>query len=101
MGYMPIFLDVTGRKCLVVGGGEVATRKVESLLEAEAKVTVVSKHLNDRLDALRKRGAIAVLERGYRRGDMIGCMLVYAATHDAELHRAIAVEARELGILLN
>jgi len=101
MGYLPIFLDVSGRKCMVVGGGEVATRKVESLLEADAMVTVVSKHLSDQLDVLRKRDAITVLERSYLRGDMAGCALVYAATDDAEVHRAIAVEARELGILLN
>ena len=40
MGYLPIFLDVTGRRCVVIGGGEVAARKVESLLDAGAEVTV-------------------------------------------------------------
>src|SRR5438128_2327661 len=101
MGYVPIFLDVTGRKCLVVGGGEVAARKVESLLAADARVTVVSARLIDALAAMLKRRAIAHIARSYRRGDMAGCALVHAATEDAALHRQIAAEARELGILLN
>ncbi len=46
MGFIPIFFDVTGRKCVVIGGGEVAARKVESLLEAGARVTVVSPRLS-------------------------------------------------------
>jgi len=101
MGYLPIFLDVTGRKCLVVGGGEVAARKVESLLDADALVTVVSPQLNDALAAMVQRGAIAHIDRTYRRGDISGCALVYAATDDPRLHREIAAEAHELGIMLN
>jgi precorrin-2 dehydrogenase/sirohydrochlorin ferrochelatase len=101
MGYLPIFVDVTGRKCIVVGGGEIAARKAESLLAAGAKVTVVSPHLDGSLTELAKRDAIAHVERTYRRGDMIGCSLVYAATDDSALHREISAEARELGILLN
>ena len=52
MAYIPIFLDVTGRECVVVGGGEVAARKVESLLEAGARVTVVSPRLSPPLESL-------------------------------------------------
>ncbi|MDO8431811.1 MAG: bifunctional precorrin-2 dehydrogenase/sirohydrochlorin ferrochelatase [Candidatus Binatus sp.] len=101
MGYLPIFLDVTGRKCIVVGGGEVAARKAESLLDADATVTVVCARLNDTLDAMFKRREIAHIARPYRRGDMAGCALVYAATDDSALNRELAAEARELGILLN
>ena len=57
MGYIPIFLDVTGRECVVVGGGEVAARKVEALLEAGARVTVVSPRLSSPLESLAARGA--------------------------------------------
>ncbi len=53
MGYIPIFLDVTGRECVVVGGGEVAARKAEALLEAGARVTVVSPRLSPPLEAWR------------------------------------------------
>src|SRR5882724_9112024 len=102
MGYIPIFLDVAGRRCVVVGGGEVAARKVESLLAAEAQVTVVSPSLAALpLSAAVERGMVQHIARAYQRGDIAGCALVYAATDDRELHRALAGEARALGIPLN
>src|SRR5216684_2302491 len=102
MGYIPIFLDVTGRRCLVVGGGEVAARKVESLLAAGAQVIVVSPNLAaPALNAAVDRGMVEHVAREYRRGDIAGCALAYAATDDPALHRALSDEARALGIPLN
>src|ERR1700688_3411070 len=102
MGYIPIFLDVTGRRCVVVGGGEVAARKVESLLAAGAQVTVVSPSLAaPSLSAAVDRGMVEHIARAYRRGDIAGCALAYSATDDRELHRALADEARALSIPLN
>src|ERR1700722_9456558 len=101
MGYIPIFLDVTGRECVVVGGGEVAARKVESLLEAGARVTVVSPHLSPPLESLAANGSMTHIARDYQRGDIRGCVLVYAATDDPKLHRELAAEARALGIPVN
>ena len=101
MGYIPIFLDVTGRECLVVGGGEVAARKVESLLEAGARVTVVSPHLSPAMKSVIVRGGVTHAARGYRHGDIAGCVLVYAATDDPELHSGLVAEARALGIPIN
>jgi precorrin-2 dehydrogenase/sirohydrochlorin ferrochelatase len=101
MGYIPIFLDVTGRKCVVVGGGEVAARKVEALLNAGAQVTVVSPRLSLPLDSLLARGLVTHIARDYERGDIRGCILVYAATDDPKLHRELVAEARALGIPVN
>src|ERR1700730_2463347 len=101
MGYIPIFLDVTGRECVVVGGGEVAARKVESLLEAGARVTVVSPRLSQSMEAIVDNGSVTHLARNYERGDIRGCVLVYAATGDPKLHRELAAEARALGIPIN
>lgn len=101
MRYLPIFLDVAGRECVVVGGGEVAARKVESLLEAGATVTVVSPRLSTKLAALAERGIVRHVARGYQRGDLRGCALVYAATDDLKLHRELAAEAHALGIPIN
>ena len=101
MGYIPIFLDVTGRQCVVVGGGEVAARKVESILEAGARVTVVSPSLSPQMAAIIDNGLVTHVARDYRRGDIRGCVLVYAATDDPKLHRELAAEARALGIPVN
>jgi precorrin-2 dehydrogenase len=101
MAYVPIFLDVTGRECVVVGGGEVAARKVESLLEAGARVTVVSPRLSPALESFAASGAVTHIARAYQRGDIRGCVLVYAATDRPKLHRELAAEARALGIPVN
>ena len=101
MPYLPIFLDVSGRVCVVVGGGEVAARKVESLLEAGAHVTVISPHLSSAMEAIVARGLVVHLDHRYQRGDISGSVLVYAATDDPKLHRELAGEARALGIPIN
>ncbi len=101
MGYLPIFVEVGGRPCLVVGGGEVAERKVRSLLEANADVSVVSPELTPALFQLSATGRIRYHARAYRRGDMRDHLLIFAATADRRLHRALADEARELGVLIN
>jgi precorrin-2 dehydrogenase/sirohydrochlorin ferrochelatase len=101
MAYIPIFLDVTGRDCVVVGGGEVAARKVESLLGAGARVTVVSPRVSPPLASLAANGSVIHIARDYRRGDIRGCVLAYAATDDPKLHRELAAEARALGIPVN
>jgi precorrin-2 dehydrogenase / sirohydrochlorin ferrochelatase len=101
MGYIPIFFDVTGRQCVVVGGGEVAARKVESLLEAGACLTVVSPRLSPSLQAAVARGLVTHIARDYAPGDIRGSVLVYAATDDPKLHRELAAEARTLGIPIN
>ena len=101
MGYIPIFLDVTGRECVVVGGGEVAERKVEALLNAGAHVTVVSPHLSRSLDSLAAHGLVTHIARDYEHGDIRGCVLVYAASDDPKLHRELVAEARALGIPIN
>jgi len=101
MGYLPIFLNVHGWPCLVVGGGETAERKVRALVAAKAEVTVVSPDLTAGLGCLVKDGRIRYLPRGYRAGDVRGCRLVYAATDDRQLQRQIAGEAGRLGVLVN
>jgi len=101
MGFIPIFFDVTGRQCVVIGGGEVAARKVESLLEAGARVTVVSPRLSPPLQDAVVRGLVTHIARDYAPGDIRGSVLVYAATDDPKLHRELAAEARSLGIPIN
>src|SRR3984893_6024277 len=101
MGYIPIFLDVTGRRCVVVGGGEIAARKVEALLKAGADVNVVSPRLSPQRASSAAGGLVTHIAREYARGDIRGCILVYAATDDPKLHRELVAEARALGIPIN
>lgn len=101
MHYYPIFLDLRVHSCLVIGGGTVAERKVESLLRARGQVAVISPTCTAQLRSWAKTGAITLYERPYRPGDLQGFSLVFAATNDEALHARIAVEAKEAGVLLN
>ena len=97
----PVMLDLTRRPCLVVGGGAVAQRKVEGLLEAGARVTVVSPALTHALLALATEARIHWRPREYARGDIEGFGLVMVATDDTRVNETVAAECRERGIWVN
>ncbi len=101
MTHYPIFLNLAGRRCLVVGGGPVAERKVEGLLQAGATVTVVSPRLTEKLESLANEKKLSRVAREYRAGDLAGCQLIFASTDDTAVNRAVYDEARELGVWLN
>ena len=102
MGAYPIFLsDLQDRLCLVVGGGQVAERKVHSLLEAQALVRVISPALTGGLQVLTSRGAIHHVARDYRDGDLEGAFLAFAATDDAAVNRAIGRDAQARRVLVD
>jgi len=101
MRYYPIFLDLQTRPCLVIGGGTVAERKVESLLQAQAQVTVISPTCTSRLQAWAANGTITLHQRPYGSGDLRDFSVVFAATNDETVHKQIAVEAQKAGVLLN
>ena len=93
----PIFLNLAGRRCVVVGGGEVASRKARKLLQAGADVVVSSSELKPWLAG----AGLEVRERPYRAGDLDGAFLAFTATDSREVNRAVAREARERGIPVN
>jgi len=99
--YYPMMADLTGKRCLVVGGGRVAERKVALLLDCGAAVEVVSPATTPKLAALASTGAIRLATRAVRSDDLPGAFVVFAATDDPEVNRAVAAEAREAGGLVN
>ncbi|HEY2385622.1 MAG TPA: bifunctional precorrin-2 dehydrogenase/sirohydrochlorin ferrochelatase [Candidatus Binatia bacterium] len=101
MQYHPVHLDLRGRPCVVVGGGEEALRKVESLLEAGARVTVVNPTLVPSLAALAETHEVIHHARAYRQGDLAGAALAYAAVDDPALQAALAAAATAAGVFLN
>lgn len=101
MAYLPIFVDVTRKPCLVVGGGTVAARKTQRLLQSKAEVTVVAPALCSELGALVAGGALRHLERQFASQDLRGCLIVVAASDDPDLNRRVSRLARDQGILAN
>jgi siroheme synthase-like protein len=87
---LPIFLDVSGRDVLVVGGGEIAERKVAELLDAGASVRVVAKDVTPALDELASSGDLALESRGFEGSDVDGAWLVIAATSTPAVQRDVA-----------
>jgi len=99
--YYPIFLNLQGKKCVVVGGGKVALRKVTTLLDCGADVRVVSPKPHVEISTLFKNKAIQLVRRSYEPGDLRGAALSIAATHVKKINRKVAEEAKKNGILLN
>jgi siroheme synthase-like protein len=97
----PLFVELAGRPCVVLGGGSVAERKVAGLLEAGAVVTVVSPSLTPALATLVGAGRIAHIARGYAEGDLAGATLAFAATDDGVINAAVAREGRARGVWVN
>jgi precorrin-2 dehydrogenase/sirohydrochlorin ferrochelatase len=93
----PIFLDLSDRRCVVVGGGDVANRKARKLLQARARVVVISPEVGAELESV----VVEVHRRPYREGDLEGAYLAFAATDSREVNAAVALEAKERGIPVN
>lgn len=98
----PIYLDLTSRSCLVVGGGAVALRKIKGLLEAGAKVTLIAPMVIPPLAALLPMNPnLIYLSKSFVHGDAKGFFLVIAATDNHEVNAAVAQEAADNGQLAN
>jgi precorrin-2 dehydrogenase / sirohydrochlorin ferrochelatase len=99
--YYPVFVNLQGKRCLVVGGGEIATRKVHGLLEADALVVVISPTLSEALAGLAAQGIIEHQRRPFRADDVLGCTLVIGATDQPEVNRAVCKAARKHHVWVN
>jgi precorrin-2 dehydrogenase/sirohydrochlorin ferrochelatase len=102
MRYLPVSLDLVGRRTVVVGGGAVAAHKASSLLEAGASVRVVAGEICSELrEIAASESSLELLERPYEAGDLADVLVVFAATDDRAVQSAVSQEAAERGILLN
>ena len=101
MSYFPIFLEISGRPVLVIGGGEVAERKIANLLEAGAEVTVISPDVTESIARWSKNKLITLMARRYQAGDLAGFGLVFVATDDHEANARVHSEGRERGAWVN
>ncbi|MFH2043744.1 MAG: bifunctional precorrin-2 dehydrogenase/sirohydrochlorin ferrochelatase [Pseudomonadota bacterium] len=101
MRYYPVNLDIKNRPCLVVGGGDVGTRKVMTLLECGALVTVVSLAVSNKLLNLAETGVVALKKRAYVESDLNEMFLVICATDNETLNRQVSMDAKKLNMLCN
>jgi glutamyl-tRNA reductase len=96
---MPVSLLAQDRKCLVVGGGRIAFRKLGHLIDAGAAVTVVSPDISDEVAALREQGQIQCVARRFEPSDLDGVFLAFAATDNEEVNASVLAECRQRDVL--
>lgn len=99
--YYPIFIDLTEKRCLVIGGGRIAERKVKMLVEYGAKVSVISPELSLVLEQMARDGEIEIKKRKFTPGDTEGFTLVIAATNAKQVNAQIVEETKTNNILCN
>ncbi len=101
MSLFPIFLKLTGRRCVVVGAGHLAESKIASLRAADAAVTVIALEASEAIARQEAAGELTLQRRPYRHGDLSAAFLVVAATNDPAVNRAVFAEATATGVLCN
>jgi len=102
LGYYPVFIELQDRRCLVIGGGREAQRKVEGLLGADGRVDIVSPTLTEDLQRMLAEGKIASWQqRDYREGDVEGYEVVMVATDDGKVNAEVSAEGKRRGVWVN
>jgi precorrin-2 dehydrogenase/sirohydrochlorin ferrochelatase len=99
--YYPIFLNMVGQLCVVIGGGEIAERKVKTLLEAGAVVTLITPECTEGLEAMTADPLVTWHQRKYETGDLEGAFIAIASTDDRAVNDAVSKEAAERNTPLN
>jgi len=101
MSFFPMYMDIQNLKVLVVGGGYIASEKLEKLLDFTKEITVISSDVSTETDKLVKEHCLTLYQRAYKRGDIEGFDIVIVATDTVELHQFIYEESRGSRILVN
>ncbi len=99
--YLPVGLSVRGRRCLIVGGGAVAIRKLENLLDYDTNITVVAPDVHERIEYYAGKGLLELEKRAYCSPEAASFGLVIAASDDRELNEQISRDCREHGVPVN
>ena len=99
--YYPVFLDLTGKRCVIVGGGQVAERKCKSLMKTGTLITVIAPEITKGLRAYKNKGVIKHIGRDYRKSDIASAYLVISATDSRETNERVARDAQSLHKLVN
>lgn len=98
MKYYPVYLNLNGKKAVVIGGGRVAERKVFTLIKTGASVKIISPSITKPLERLRRKGLLIHVKRHYKAGDLKDAFIVIAGTSSDEVNKQIAKEAKHPGI---
>jgi siroheme synthase-like protein len=99
--YYPIYLDIENRNVVIVGGGEVCTRKAETMLRYGAKVTIVSPSFTDEIERWAAEGRLTLARKRYESADIEDAHIVIASTDETAVNEQVAADARARRIPVN
>ena len=95
--YLPISIDISGQKILIIGGGQSALKKIRILQRFDAHMEVVAKHIVDEILSM----GIPCYRKQYEKSDLKGYLMLYSCTNNEVLDRQIAKDGKEAGVLVN
>lgn len=101
MSYFPMFMDMKNLKVLVIGGGNIASEKLEKILDFTKKITIISLKVEKKTQEIIDENSLTLFDKAYQIGDIQGFDIVIVATDTVDLHQAVYEESREYGILVN
>jgi len=99
--YFPLFLDISKKRVLVVGGGRVAERKVRTLLKFKAKIKVISPEVTKGLERIKDKDLIELERKNYEENDLLGVDFVISATNNRMLNKKVSSDAKKMGVYAN
>ena len=99
--FFPLFVDLSGKKLVVVGAGRIAKRRIETLVQFSGNVTAVAPEVHPELAELEAAGVLRVCRKCYERADLAGAALVFAATNDRAVNETVWRDCKRLGIPVN
>ncbi len=97
----PVYIDLQNRKCVIIGGGKVAERKIEQLLGYDCSIRVISLAVEDKIKVWADRGLIQLYQRELENSDLDDVFMVFVATDDQQVNAELSNQCRERGILVN
>ena len=101
MAYFPAFLDLNGKRTLIIGGGKIAGDKLSHMLDFTRDITIVAPQIDERVAALIERYDLQFHKRAYKRGDCRGYFIVIVAVDDLNVQKEVYEECQEIGALCN
>ncbi len=101
MAYFPAFIKLDGMKILIVGGGSIASQKLEHMLDFTKEISIIAPKLSTHTSQMIEQNKLSYFNRAYKRGDVDGFGIVIVAVDDILVQKSVYSEAREKGILCN
>jgi siroheme synthase, N-terminal domain len=101
LNYFPVFMDLSSKEVLIVGGGNIALRRVRTLLQFNCNISIITPKISKELLDIVNENAVKLIKRRYLSDDVVGKTLVIAATSDRNVNKQIGIDAGALGILVS